>query len=119
MPLMVGAAGNQDRVTEEDATVRILDPAAPLLNTPNKIGPADFAGWVQERATYMPRMRDSAYKPLLSMADTGEQPLDGGLLVAQYGQGTFIYCTLALFRQIPAGVTGGARIFVNLMAGGK
>ncbi len=119
MPLPVGAAGNQDRVTEENAPVRILDPASPLLNVPNKIGPSDFAGWVQERATYMPRMRDTAYKPLLAMGDTGEAQLDGGLLVAKYGEGTYIYCGLALFRQVPAGVPGGARILVNLMSGGK
>jgi LmbE family N-acetylglucosaminyl deacetylase len=119
MPFPVGAAGNQERVTEEDAPVRILDPGSPLLNTPNKISAADFSGWVQERATYMPGSRDAAYKPLLAMNDTGEEPLDGGLLVAQMGTGTYVYCGLALFRQIPTGVPGAARLMVNLMAGGR
>jgi LmbE family N-acetylglucosaminyl deacetylase len=116
----VGPAGNQDRITEEDSPVKFLDPAAPLLNVPNKLGPPDFAGWVQERATYMPRpgARDAAYTPLIAMNDTGEQPLDGGLLVARDGKGTYVYVTLALFRQLPAGVPGAARILMNLLAAG-
>ncbi len=120
MPFAVGATGNADRVTEEDSPVIFLNPASPLLTTPNKIGPADFSGWVQERATYMPRpgARDSALKPIIAMNDTGEKPLDGGVLVAPYGKGTYVYVTLVLFRELPAGVPGAARIFMNLVAAG-
>jgi hypothetical protein len=120
MPFAVGATGNQDRVTEEDSPVSFLNPTSPILTSPNKIGPADFTGWVQERATYMPRpgARDTALKPIIAMNDTGEQPLDGGILTAPLGKGTYVYVTLVLFRELPAGVPGAARIFMNLVAAG-
>jgi LmbE family N-acetylglucosaminyl deacetylase len=119
MPFPVTINRQQDRVTEEDAPVRILDPASPLLSTPNRITSADFDGWVQERALYMPRTFADAYKPLLSMNDPGEQPNDAGILVAPYGSGTYVYTTLSFFRQLPAGVPGATRLFVNLLAAGQ
>ena len=103
------------RVTEEDAVVTVLAPKDPLLNTPNRIGPADWKGWVQDFALYMPTTFDSAYTPLVSLHDTGEPPNSGGILVARYGRGTYVYTTLAFFRQLPAGVPGAARLFVNLL----
>jgi LmbE family N-acetylglucosaminyl deacetylase len=103
------------RVTEEDAVVTVLAPKDPLLNTPNRIGPADWKGWVQDFALYMPTTFDSAYTPLVSLHDTGEPANSGGILVARYGNGTYVYTTLAFFRQLPAGVPGAARLFVNLL----
>ena len=96
--------------------MRVTDPASPILNSPNRIGPDDWNGWVQERTLYMPRTHDEHYRTMLSMNDTGEAPNDGAILVAPLGKGTYVYTTLALFRQLPAGVPGGARIFANLLS---
>ena len=106
-----------ERVTDENAPVTFTDPSSPLLLSPNKITQADFAGWVQERSTYMPSTFDSHYRTMLSMNDPGEQPNKAAILAAPYGRGTYIYVPLALFRQLPAGVPGGARIFANLLGG--
>lgn len=106
-----------ERVTDENAPVTFSDPASPLLNSPNKITQADFEGWVQERATYMPTSFDPHYRTMLAMNDPGEQPNRAAILAARYGRGTYIYVPLALFRQLPAGVSGGARIFANLLGG--
>lgn len=116
MPYPIKLASRADRVSEETAPVTILDPASPFLNRPNRITAADFEGWAQERASYMPSSFDERYKALLSMNDPGEPPNRGAILVASYGKGTYIYVPLALFRQLPAGVEGGARIFANLLA---
>ena len=119
MPFPVTIQRPHDRVTEEDAPVRVLDPGSPVLSSPNRITSADFAGWVQERGLYMPRTFADAYKPLLSMNDPGESPNSGGVLVAPYGSGTYVYTTLSFFRQLPAGVPGATRLFVNLLAAGQ
>jgi hypothetical protein len=87
------------------------------LNSPNKITQADFNGWVQERSSYMPSTFDSHYKTMLAMNDSGEPVNRAAILAAPYGRGAYIYVTLALFRQLPAGVPGGARIFANLLGG--
>jgi LmbE family N-acetylglucosaminyl deacetylase len=115
LPYPVTIRRPHDRVTEETAPVSILEPSAPVLNVPNRITAADFTDWVQERALYMPFTFDSSYSAPLSMTDPGEEPKRGALLVARYGRGTFVYTSLALFRQLPAGVPGGARIFANLL----
>jgi LmbE family N-acetylglucosaminyl deacetylase len=104
------------RVTDENAPVKILDPSARLLSFPNRIVPDDFNGWVQERATYMPTTADPHYRRLLEMHDPGEPPNENAVLVAPVGKGAYVYVTLALFRQLPAGVPGGARLFLNLLA---
>ena len=116
MPYAVSFATPADRVTEEDAPVRVTDPASPLLNAPNRIVAKDWDGWVQERSLYMPRTHDARYRSLLAMNDTAEQPNDAAILVAPVGKGTYVYTTLALFRQLPAGVPGAARLFVNLLS---
>jgi hypothetical protein len=103
-------------VTEEDAAVRPLDRAHPLLAAPNRITDADFAGWVQERSLYMPSTFDAAYTPLFEMADKGMTPNRGGVLVAPLGGGTYVLATLSFFRQLPAGNPGAARLFVNLLS---
>jgi LmbE family N-acetylglucosaminyl deacetylase len=119
MPYSITLERRADRVTEEDAPVRVLDPASPVLTYPNRITDRDFAGWVQERALYMPRSFDSRYHAPLSINDPGEPPNQGAILVAPVGRGTYVYTTLAFFRQLPAGHPGAARLFANLLAAGQ
>jgi len=119
MPHPVTIARPHDRVTQEGAPVRMLDAGARMLRWPNPITEADFAGWVQERALYMPRTFDERYVPLLEMNDPGEPPNRGALLVTPVGQGTYVYTTLSFFRQLPAGNPGAARLFVNLLCAGQ
>jgi hypothetical protein len=118
MPFPITIARPHTRVTDERAAVRVLDPDSPLLRTPNVISAPDFDGWVQERSLYMPQTFDDAYHPVLALNDPGEPSSSGALLVARYGAGTYVYTTLALFRQLPAGVPGAARLFANLIAAG-
>lgn len=115
MPYPITLTRPADRVTDENAPVTILRPDSPLLTTPNRITQQDFAGWVQERSLYMPHTFDQHYTPLLSMNDPGEPPNAGAILVAPYGRGTYVYTTLSLFRQLPAGNPGAARLFANLL----
>ena len=114
-PLTV-SLGNQDRVTDETSPVTILDSSARVLSYPNRITAADFEGWTQERATYIPREFDPRYRTVLALHDPGGEPMPGALLVAPYGRGTYIFCTLALFRQLPDAVPGAARLMANLLA---
>ena len=107
------------RVTEEDAAVRTLDANSRLLTFPNRIVPADWTGWVQERSTYMPTTADSAYATVLGMNDPGEPENRNAILTAKIGKGTYVFTTLALFRQLPAGVPGAARLFVNMLHAGS
>ncbi len=116
LPYPITLARPADRVTEEGSPVTILDPASPILNTPNKITPQDFDDWVQERSLYMPHTFDGHYHVILSMHDTGEPPNDAGILVAALGKGTVVYTTLSFFRQLPAGNPGAARLFVNVLS---
>jgi len=106
------------RVSVEDAAVEILDPADQVFHYPNPIGARDFDGWVQERGLYFWSKWDDHYKPLLACHDPGEESQKGGLLRAQYGKGTYIYTGYAFFRQLPAGVPGAVRLFVNLLSAG-
>jgi hypothetical protein len=115
-PFPITMGRPHDRVTDENAPVRILDPAHPVFTTPNRITEADFRGWVQERGLYFARTWDGVYTPLLEMADPGEQPLRGGMLIAKHGQGTYVYTGVAFFRQLPEGVPGAWRLFANLLA---
>lgn len=108
-----------DRVTEEDAQVTFLQPRHPLLNFPNKITEKDFANWVQERGLYFPSSWDPRYTPILATSDKGEPPLKGGLLVAPYGRGNYIYTSMVWYRQLRAGLPGGYRMFANLISYGR
>ncbi|WP_316842296.1 PIG-L family deacetylase [Pedobacter gandavensis] len=108
-----------DRVTEEDAAVHLLAPNHPALNYPNKISQKDFEGWVQERGLYFAQDIDPKYTPILGMHDTGETEKNGSLLIANYGEGKFVYTSLSFFRQLPAGVTGAYRLFINLLSNKK
>ncbi|MBZ0202460.1 MAG: PIG-L family deacetylase [Ignavibacteria bacterium] len=104
------------RVTDENAEVRFIDPNSEVLNIPNRITPADFVGWIQERGTYFAGDIDPHYEKILSMNDAGEGPLDGSLIAAKYGKGYFVYSGVAFFRELPAGVGGAYRLFVNLLS---
>jgi LmbE family N-acetylglucosaminyl deacetylase len=104
-----------DRVTDEQAAVRVLLPSHPLLNSPNKILSGDFDNWVQERGLWFAGELDKHYSALLSMHDPGASELQGALIAAGYGKGHFIYTGLAFFRQLPAGNAGAFRLFVNLL----
>ncbi len=109
---------SRDRVTEEDADVIFNKPESKLLNYPNKISEKDFSGWIQERGLYFASKFDENYTSLLLMNDEGESPKSGSLIKVKYGKGSFIYTGLAFFRQIPAGVPGAIRLFVNLISAG-
>jgi hypothetical protein len=116
MPYPITLSRPAQRVTDEAAQVRVLDPQSPLLGTPNTISERDFRGWVQERSLYMPSTFDSHYKSVLSMNDEDEPPNDAGILVTPLGKGMYIYTTLSFFRQLPAINPGAARLFVNLLS---
>ena len=105
-----------DRVTDEGAPVRVLRPDDPAVSAPNVLGPGDWAGWHQERGLYFAHTWDEAYRTVLESNDRGERPLQGGLLIAPLGKGTYVYSGLAFFRQLPAGVPGAFRLFANLLA---
>jgi len=104
------------RITDEASPVKFLKQDDPLLNKPNKITPQDFNGWIQERGLYFWSQFDAKYTPLLSMNDPGEPDLNGGLVYAHYGKGTYVYTGLAFFRQLPEGVPGAYRLFLNLLS---
>jgi LmbE family N-acetylglucosaminyl deacetylase len=109
-----------DRVTVENTPVTFLTPGAPVLNTPNKLTPADFAtGWVQEQGLYYPSSWDARYQPIIASHDPGEADKQGAILVAPYGKGRYIYTGLSLFRELPAGVPGAFRVLANLVESNK
>ena len=110
---------SSDRVTDENAEVRIIDPDHELLNYPNKITQKDFEGWTQERGLYFPGEWSDEFTPLLSINDKGESAKTGSLLVAKYGKGYYIYTGLSFFREFPAGVSGAYRLFANMLSIGK
>jgi LmbE family N-acetylglucosaminyl deacetylase len=107
------------RITDETSPVKFLKPEDSLLNRPNKITQNDFNGWVQERGLYFWKDFDPKYTPLLGMNDPGEAELVGGLVYTKYGKGTYIYTGLAFFRQLPEGVPGAFRLFVNLLSASR
>jgi hypothetical protein len=107
------------RVSVEEAPVQILAPDDSIFHYPNEITQRDFDGWVQERGLYFMSSWDDHFKPLLSCHDPGEADQKGGLLRASYGKGTYIYTGYAFFRQLPSGVPGAIRLYVNLLSAGK
>jgi LmbE family N-acetylglucosaminyl deacetylase len=115
MPYPIGLSSPAARVTDEASPISVLAPNDPLLNAPNRITDADWKNWVQDRAVYMPSTIDSHYAPVVATNDPGEPPNPGGILRATVGRGSYVYTTLAFFRQLPAGVPGAARIFMNLL----
>jgi LmbE family N-acetylglucosaminyl deacetylase len=109
---------SRTRVTDETAAVTLAT-GHPLLASPNPIGPGDFAGWVQERGLYFAQKWDERYEAPIAMADPGEEATGGALLFARHGKGSYVYTGLAFFRQLPAGVPGAIRLFVNLLGEGR
>jgi len=104
------------RVTDEEAPVTILEKNNAVLNYPNKITAEDFKGWIQERSVYMLSSIDPQYKTPLQMGDPNEGTSNGSLIIADYGSGRFVYTSLAFFRELPAGVPGAYRLFINLLS---
>lgn len=119
LPFPAQMAAFPSRVTDENAEVRILQPGHPAFTTPNRIGPADFSGWVQDRNLYALTSFDPRYTPLMESHDPGEAPQEGGEVWAQIGKGQYVYTSYAWFRQLPAGVPGAFRLFANLVSLGK
>ncbi len=117
-PFALTIARPHDRITDENAPVRLLDPADSVLARPNRIANADFEGWVQERSLYMPHTWAPQYRPLLEMNDPGEPPQQGAIVTAPLGAGHYTYTGISFFREIPAGVPGALRLFVNLLSQG-
>jgi LmbE family N-acetylglucosaminyl deacetylase len=111
-PLEIG----RDRATDETAHMRALQPRSALVRKPHVLGPADFEGWVQERGLYFGMKWDPKYEPVFEIADPGEAPSRGAVLVAKHGKGRYVYTGLAFFRQLPAGVPGAYRLLLNLIA---
>jgi LmbE family N-acetylglucosaminyl deacetylase len=107
---------SRDRVTDETAEIHMLDTLSPVLNFPNKITSRDFENWIQERGIYFASDLDSHYQTLLATNDPNEKSLNGSLIVSKYGKGNFVYTGLAFFRELPAGVSGSYRLFVNLLS---
>ncbi len=114
-PIVLGS----ERVTDETAPVVFSEPDNRLLNYPNKIGGDDFKGWIQERGLYFPKSWDARYSAPLATGDPGETPLRGGLLVADYGRGRYIYTSMVWYRQLRGGVPGGYRMFANMISLGR
>ncbi|MGD0201861.1 MAG: PIG-L family deacetylase [Bryobacteraceae bacterium] len=110
---------SRDRVSVEEAPVALTAASSPLLSAPNRITAADFDGWVQERALYLPGEWDAHYQTLFESHDPGEPPHTGGTLYTRYGGGAYVFTAYSWFRQLPAGVPGAFRIFANLLSAGK
>ena len=111
-PLEIGPG----RITDETAAMVAVDPDDPLLRAPNRLTPADFDGWVQERGLYFGATWDPRYRPLFRASDPGEEPQEGSTLVARHGKGRYVYTGLSFFRQLRAGVPGAYRLFCNLVS---
>jgi LmbE family N-acetylglucosaminyl deacetylase len=110
--------GNE-RVTDENAPITFIEPDHPLLNVPNKMGQDDFRDWIQERGLYYPREWDPQFHALLQSNDPGENPLKGGLLVADYGKGHYIYTSMVWYRELRGGIPGAYRMLANMISYGR
>lgn len=117
-PIKIGTPSIRWRVTDETAPVTMLNPDHKLFNYPNKITESDWDHWVQERGLYFPMEWDKKYETFVSMGDPNEEPLTSGILMAKYGQGTYLYTSLVFYRQLDHQVAGGYRIFTNLISYG-
>ena len=106
------------RVSVENGPVNITNAEHRLMTFPNRITQADFDGWVQERGLYFPDQWAPQYETVFASADPNEPPLPGGILFTRYGKGAYVFTSYSWFRQLPAGVPGAYRIFVNLISAG-
>jgi LmbE family N-acetylglucosaminyl deacetylase len=116
-PLNLGS--NPQKVVDEGSAVELIDPRDPAFAWPNKISTADFKGWIEERGHGFMKTWDPHYQALVETHDRDQDPQKGGLLVAKYGKGAYIYDAFALYRQLPSGVPGAYRILANLVSLGK
>jgi hypothetical protein len=107
---------NNDRVTNENAPITFLQPQHSVLHYPNTITQNDFTGWVQEQGLYYPSQWDAEFIPIIASSDEGETSKKGGLLLAKYGKGNYVYTGLSFFRELPEGVSGAYRLLANLIA---
>jgi LmbE family N-acetylglucosaminyl deacetylase len=107
---------NPEEVTDEHSTVTILDPKNPAMRWPNVITDKDFEGWIEERGSKFLKTWDVKYEPLLETHDPGQEPQKGGMVIARYGSGIYVYTAYAFYRQLPLGVPGAYRIFANLLS---
>jgi hypothetical protein len=117
-PLPLSMGRTPERVVDEQAPVKFLDPNNPFFTSPNRLSPADFDGWVEERGHSFLDTWDPQYTALTETADAGQDPQRGGLLIARHGKGTYIYVAYALYRQLPELVPGSYRILSNLLSAG-
>ena len=108
--------GSAQKVVDENSPVTMVDPASPAFNWPNKVTAADFKGWVEERGHGFMATWDPHYLPLVETHDPDQDPQKGGLLLARYGKGFYVYDAFALYRQLPAGVPGAFRLLANLVS---
>jgi LmbE family N-acetylglucosaminyl deacetylase len=111
--------GNEEKVVNEAAPVKLLMPESPVLSWPNRITERDFDGWVEERGHSFMESWDPRYQALLETHDPEQDPQKGGLLVAKTGKGAYVYVAYALYRELPEGVPGAYRLFANLLSLGK
>jgi LmbE family N-acetylglucosaminyl deacetylase len=118
-PFPFSLGNNPQKVVDEESKVRLLKPDSPVFTWPNRITEADFSGWVEERGHGFMQTWDSRYEPLVETNDPDQDPQRGGLLLARYGKGAYIYDAFALYRQLPSGVAGAYRILANLVSLGK
>jgi LmbE family N-acetylglucosaminyl deacetylase len=118
-PYTLTLGRNAEKVVDEHAPVTLLDPTAQVFTWPNHITPADFDGWVEERGHSFLDSWSSEYTPLTEVHDPDQDPQKGGLLIAHYGKGTFIYLAYAVYRQLPEAVPGAYRLLANLISAGK
>jgi hypothetical protein len=107
---------SRDRVTDENAIVEFSKRSHPVISSLNQISQKDFEGWIQERGIYFATEYGDKYETIFRMNDKGEKPMDGSLIYAHYGKGNFVYTGLVFFRELPAGVPGAYRLFVNLLS---
>ncbi|MEP7168094.1 MAG: PIG-L family deacetylase [Bacteroidota bacterium] len=110
---------SRDRVTDESAAVTCTSPKHPIMNIPNVLAREDFENWIQERGLYYPSEISDKYETIISCNDKGEKPLNTGIILTKYGKGNFVYTSLSFFRELPAGIPGAYRLFVNMISLGK
>ncbi len=118
-PYPFSLGNNPQKVVDESSRVRLLKPDSPVFTWPNRILEADFGGWVEERGHGFLQTWDPHYEALVETNDPDQDPQRGGLLLARYGKGAYIYDAFALYRQLPSGVPGAYRILANLVSLGK
>ena len=107
---------SRNRTSEENSKVDIINKNHLALNYPNKILLEDFDNWVQERGLYFPINWSDDYETLISSNDSGEKPNHGGILISKIGKGHYVYTSYSWFRQLPSGVSGAYKLFVNLIS---